>query len=267
MKKINFLALLVILFNCRDNSYDDDVIPTFISEYRTYYMEYDCGNCINLPIIAKLKNNGSNYTERKHFVYTFDNQEIEVMQTNVSINGNIITLQSEIVDSNNYYRKEIKIDNGKIIEAIIKKDYDNANYRENDTIQYSYTQNRISTITVKNKGLKTKSYLTYNIKGNLENITTKFRTVEFQPDGTYQTYFSENSPVRIKRIFSNYDNSENPLKNLMIFDEIFYRSLSTNNYRSYEIIGYDEEGNPNDYYEKKNWTLVYDEDGKVNFAK
>ncbi|MBF1098480.1 MAG: hypothetical protein HXL37_09260, partial [Riemerella sp.] len=34
--------------------------------------------------------------------------------------------------------------------------------------------------------------------------------------------------------FSNYDNAENPLKELGIFDEVFIRSLSKNNYRKYQ---------------------------------
>ena len=35
-------------------------------------------------------------------------------------------------------------------------------------------------------------------------------------------------------MFSNYDNTENPLKELGIFDEVFIRSLSKNNYRKYQ---------------------------------
>ena len=35
-------------------------------------------------------------------------------------------------------------------------------------------------------------------------------------------------------MFSNYDNAENPLKELGIFDEVFIRSLSKNNYRKYQ---------------------------------
>lgn len=64
--------------------------------------------------------------------------------------------------------------------------------------------------------------------------------------------------------FSNYDSAINPIKNLSLFEETFYRSLTNNNFRKYERKEYDVDNNLI-LFSFKNWTLIYDESGKVKF--
>lgn len=64
--------------------------------------------------------------------------------------------------------------------------------------------------------------------------------------------------------FSEYDNAENPLKNLVIFEETFYRALSKNNFKRYDRKEYNsaDELTGTSF---RTWTLQYDSNGKVKF--
>ena len=57
--------------------------------------------------------------------------------------------------------------------------------------------------------------------------------------------------------FSGYDNSDNPLKALIGLEEMFYRSLSRNNFTFYSMKKIDTDKSPS-YYTEMQWDLQYD---------
>ena len=77
-------------------------------------------------------------------------------------------------------------------------------------------------------------------------------------------YYYTAFQAKIVEEFSNYDSTVNPLKNLVLFEETWYRSLTNNKFRKYERKEYDAD-NILTNYSFKNWTLIYDAFGKVKF--
>lgn len=70
--------------------------------------------------------------------------------------------------------------------------------------------------------------------------------------------------LKTVEIFSEYDNAENPLKNLVIFEETFFRALSKKNFKRYDKKEYNA---VNELIGASftTWTLLYDSNGKVKF--
>ena len=69
-----------------------------------------------------------------------------------------------------------------------------------------------------------------------------------------------NNKTTTLELFEDYDSAPNPTKPLMIFDKIFYRSLSYNNFRKYSFEKRESSGivvaRTN-----RSWVLVYDDLG------
>jgi hypothetical protein len=173
----------------------------------------------------------------------------------VVYNKNVITItkhliSNEIFNSVNPYKIELFIENG----LMVKKINDNATTmaNDNDTTVYSYnnTGNVIAMINY-NRTDKTFSKFTYDEKGNLNSIIS-------------ETYLRYNNKIsyRDTSTFSNYDNTPNLTKKLFMFDECFYRSLSTNNfskysYKRYGVLSYSYS------YETRIWEFKYDENNYI----
>jgi hypothetical protein len=77
-------------------------------------------------------------------------------------------------------------------------------------------------------------------------------------EGTQTDVFNNRSTTL--ELFSEYDAAPNPTKGLRIFDEVFYRSLSKNNFRKYSYEGRNSAGY---VFATRNssWELTYDNEG------
>jgi hypothetical protein len=101
-----------------------------------------------------------------------------------------------------------------------------------DTTIFYYSSNQKLTRTVENyNGTVYEKIYDYNQSGNLETISG---TIIARSDGSLQ-YTS-------KEAFGNYDSTRNPLKDYWLWDESFLRSLSENNFRSYQYRKWDAMG-------------------------
>ena len=71
----------------------------------------------------------------------------------------------------------------------------------------------------------------------------------------------EPAGIRIVRTFGNYDTAKNVCKSLFLVEDLMYRSLSANNYRSYS----EEEFWFNELQSSKtqSWTFNYDSNGQL----
>jgi hypothetical protein len=142
--------------------------------------------------------------------------------------------------------REITLEDGRMVRKITATDLETG--EDADTIFYYYdTQNRIER-TEQHFELSTltRTY-TFDAAGNL----TKISGVRKYRDGEVITTTEET--------FGGYDDKPNPLKGLCLWQDYFYRSLSNNNFTTYTYIAGDTE--------TKNWTLVYNSNGNVDYSK
>lgn len=144
-------------------------------------------------------------------------------------------------------RTIFKTENGKITRKIKIDTY------TNDTIDYFYNNDRIVNSLHKRIFPVSDTKYYYNSAGNVDSIVSR----PFLYNQNTQTWQVDNSSkYRTLQTFKDYDNSPNPTKKLMLFDEIFNRSLSVNNYKSYESRSYDFNGNLGNF-STKTWTFNY----------
>ena len=173
-------------------------------------------------------------------------------------NNNKITIYKKIIPFGGTTsivpdKKEFYLNNDGKINYKIKYNQDYYN-GDNDTIYFNYFNNKIIQTYSKNYGYKTKeSDFYYNTNENLDSIVTKF----YQYDNTSNQMVLV--PTREVETFEQYDNAINPFKTLTIFDDMFKRSLSKNNYSVHKITQY----NPFAIKYQKNITLHYDAMGNL----
>lgn len=179
------------------------------------------------------------------FNYTFSNnysEEIAYGNNEISL-----TVKVSLPNYSDLLKTIFKTENGKIVKKI------NIDPYVNDTIEYYYSNDKIIK-SVRKKQLPvsdTKYY--YNSIGNIDSIVSR----PLRYDAVSQTWQVDlSNKIKTVQTFKDYDNSLNPTKKLMMFEEIFYRSLSENNYRSYESKSYDVNGNVYDL-STRNWTFNY----------
>jgi len=265
MKIKTFSFLLIassfVLLSCSNN---DDITETNgaqekkIESYKFTYMHY--------PQAVMLTNSSNNVTIEYdsnnrpikriggllatppqtgfNFIFSPDvYNEITYDNNNATIISKLNSAQGYTIAEN---KKIFEFDNGKIVKKTI--------VNTNEIIQFVYEQNRISKLISKKNNLVTsQSDLYYNQNGNVDSIVTRGATWN-NITSNYEIDF--NSKVKTVEVFKDYDNKANPTKNLMIFDEIFPRSLSKNNYSSYENKSYDGYGHIYQF-SNRSWILNY----------
>lgn len=147
-------------------------------------------------------------------------------------------------------RKVIFLENEKMVRAITER---TGNLENLDTTYFYYAQDKVVRTVLKDRNtVHTKAYF-YNGAGNLTLI--KGHGIDrYTQDTTYLQL----------ETFENYDQAANPVKNLYMFDELFLRSLSTNNYQKYTRHQYSKDSTTVSK-ETKNWILKYDAAGNVRF--
>lgn len=266
MKLLNYLAFLfaIILTSCSERN---DTIDTnkefYISAYRINYMEYPF-NTLDLVDLkyenGKVIRRTSNFSIVSPISPTIFYHKYE----KIEYNGNIIQIVSKsLTDDSEILGSKIQVEMEG--DKIIKKTYYIPDYPR--TSNYFYINNKISKIYSSQEGLFT-NYSTYqkdffyNSDSNLDSIVTRYAQYNYI-NNSYE--LNANSKKREVDFFSNYDNSNNTTKKLAIFDEVFIRTLSKNNFRDYKKIGYDENGNQTSYA-TKSWNYVYT-NGEIDFAK
>ncbi|RPD39006.1 hypothetical protein [Chitinophaga barathri] len=148
------------------------------------------------------------------------------------------------------FRRKLLIENGRLKTKIY---YDERGPEWNDTLLVSYGPNgKVSRTEKYNQNVRVVKTFSYSGAGNLEKI---LGASYFRSDGQQ---YGESTET-----FEGYDNKTNPLKNLWLWDETFYRSLSNNNFTKYESASMN---NGSLSRSSSSWTLVYDKQGNVQFG-
>lgn len=121
-----------------------------------------------------------------------------------------------------------------------------------DTVLYFYNEQNQIDRTI-HSYLSNREYNNYHFdeKGNLNYITSE----------TYwNDYLGNSQKVYIDTSwFIDYDTAPNLAKKLIIFEECYYRALSTNNFRKYIKKRYSVSDTILQSIEQRSWDLLYDE--------
>lgn len=266
MKKIILAFITIFIFGCSNDDVTEstiDYLKVTIDEYNYNFNEslqlnysYTPFNIvfekINGNIIRKKGNSiavSTNSGSISNFTYNIydtiykENNKITIFKKVIPFNG----ITAVAPDKKEY----ILYDNGKI-NYKINYNQEYSNY-DNDTIYFKYLNKKIIQTYSKNYGNKTKeSDFYYNNNENLDSIVTRF----YNYDQLNQMILI---PTREIETFEQYDNSTNPFSSLTIFEDIFKRSLSKNNYSIHKIIQY----NPLQVKFQNSLTLRHDEMGNL----
>ncbi len=270
MKKISYLTItLLTLFAFYSCSDDDDDDPTSVERIDSYYYRYmhyptSVMNNQDTDNLVKFEYKGDDIIKRtggllhasssSGYSYVFT----DILYEEISYENNQIRIVSKI-DSEDYSvapNERIITLNNK--SQMIKK----INNRTNDNIveatDYIYNSKDILIQSIKNKQYKNfdlteTSDFHYDNNNNLDSIITVVKHLDELVNNT-------------KEVFLDYDNSPNLVKNLIIFEESFYRALSQNNYSKYQMFKY--ENNNNLILNREDiWNFFYDDSGNIDFSK
>lgn len=142
------------------------------------------------------------------------------------------------------------------------------------TTTYFIDNDRINKITasLSNYNTTDTTFLFYNTNGIIDSLWTYFyyendlrallkKSFSFDDDGNLVKVQGEKmGNYRTEEYFSGYDQKENPLRNVIGLEDVFYRTLSKNNFSDYSFkrIYYSME--PYDWSER-HWDLEYDGNG------
>lgn len=104
--------------------------------------------------------------------------------------------------------------------------------------------------------LKNRRDFYFNTKGNLDSLV--YREAEYNLyDEGIPPYIDYKKKERKVITFSNYDQSQNPFQNLGVFTDLYYKSLSKNNFRKTETREYDQDGKPTLNISESSWDYEY----------
>lgn len=266
--KLHFYLILVLSFfvfnSCNDDENLEQNSVIELKEYISGYMFYNYetyGEKVTIdfqnqkPVKRKIPstfgqiNDGSFYEE---LIY----------------NGNVLEIKNKSTNPNFQniaeFKKHIEFNGDKVS----KKIYFDGNNEITNRTEFEYSDDKITRIryflTDYNGGMYLKSQSEVSYSGNnVSQITTRHAKY----DSATNSYIL--NPTDLEKdveTLSGFDNHQNPTKNLKIFDELFLRSLSENNFTQYQKIEYDENGIQTGSIEQQSWTFVY-ENGQINFAK
>lgn len=263
MKNISLIFILLFILSCDRNDNNLEKIPEnkqFISGYFPYYMVDLLKNMEENSYKVILENDGNHYTKKKYSGFLNVGNGVISLDTRediISTEDNEIKVEQKDRVITNYHFV-VKMKNNKMIEKIT------TNYKNKDTLVYTYENQQLRTIINRNNGIRYKAKIYYNTRNNVDSILITYNSgVEYNHQGNPYHIFDENRKPSQKIVLSDYDSYDNPLKNLGYFDDLFIRSLSRNNFRKYRRYGYDNNGNIISE-SGSDWTLRY-ENGKVKF--
>lgn len=273
----HFSRLFLILFSLfliscnNETETNEENTITHISRFKAKYMEYPDPLTYmpseSEPEIVTLEyDNGKIVKKMGDIIYGVSTSGIPYMLSkkiyaHVAYANNKITITKKftVPDMISNYKKELFL-SGNQIEKIVKYDPNqNSGY---DTISIYYNNQKIIKTISRYNYPKGESVYHYNSNNNLDSIITRYYQYDDLTDTMYIDY---NSKSRNKITFSEYDNADNPLKNLIIFDETYYRALSQNNYKKIKYQSFNNTGTVISSTEK-NWNLIY-QNGNVDFSQ
>ena len=255
----------VIAFDGNGESSSSDIFNFTTQEdiyrYKLYYMQYPYETNINdLTRSASItRNNEGSIIERNGGVFDanldpavgFTYRFSEDIYDEITYIGGKIILEKKSNDPQliipTFKRTLFLNQNQQIIQKIIET----SESPVIDTLNYEYDlSGKLSSIKTNLK----ESFFYFNNNDNLDSIISNKYNDQMQ--------LIEKTLEK----FEDYDNAVNPIKNLSIFEELFTRSLSVNNYSFYLFEKTTITQNSQSFFSTyREWNLIYDNNGNVLF--
>lgn len=256
--QITILALcIIILFSCQKDEVAqpnyyfikvDSINWKYLIDKEFHYAPSSIGGTAHFEYAgSKLSKRRGGYTSMivaggYSGFYTTD-----VYDTVEFHNSNTITIiTKDNINQLDVYptKREITLENGIIVKKIT---FDPS---IPDTIYYYYdSQNRLNkTEQFFRSTIVTKNYF-FDSNNNLQKIST------FETDRDFGFVY-----IPAEELFGGYDNKVNPLYGQTLWQDLLYRTLSKNNFTTYR---YTQGVN----FQLINWTLIYDNNGNVDYSK
>lgn len=257
MRKFIYLSFIVISFiflnSCEKENYD--LNTTNIKEYRIESMFYPFlikPDTTKVKLIynkrQKITNRIGNLISTPMMYKLYENIEDTVIYFRDSILIEKQLLPDEFFTGFTYpHKRKLFLENGLIVKEINKVDY--YSFITDSTIYYYNKQNQIAQTIYFQRDKKVLSKYKYNEDGNLFFIASEVFLDHYS--GTIQKIYNDTA------WFLDYDNSPNLAKDLIIFQECFYRALSTNNFRKYVYKRYSSVDSILVSTEERNWEFRY----------
>lgn len=264
MKKIILIIIVITVFGCNDDG-EESTSATSVNLIDKYYFknmmypvstlsDANSDNLVKLVYDSNkriIKRNGGyrEIDQSTGYTHAYD----ETIYDEITYSGNQIFIQrksSSNIFTPTKYEATIFFDNElKYTKKIVQ---DLSTFPQTYTLFYFFDsdKNLIKTQKTYSNIIETSNYFFDNKK----NIV-KIETVKLQ---------NEIQLSRTTELFSDYDSSENPIKGLAMFDELFYRCLSKNNFKKYERNEYNA-ANELIASSYRTWNFVYDSYGRVMF--
>jgi hypothetical protein len=203
-----------------------------------------------------IKRTGDVYYTNGMYPYSFTKEVFE--DVTYSSNKIVITKNKNSEEFFIYpHKKEVYLQHGNIKLTVTTEVLQS--YTGVDSVLYYYSQSRLIRTVERNWRVdKDDKYLAFEF---VKDYTFKSDNLE-RIDGTKTTSIGEVYTTVEK--FGGYDDAPNPTKQLQIFNEVFYRSLSKNNFTEYT---YEMRDSDNGLLQSQNryWNLNYGEDGVPTF--
>lgn len=236
MFKISLFFLIFIFFSCTNDDLNKDYYSNnnllsgyTLSAYNTIFSDKS-GIDLFFGFNSSSGNINFFYQENKLVKRIgkpyFNSINYNIYDT-IYQNNKTLYIETKLIPHNGYddispNKKEYIYGKYKRILRKIRHNED-FNFNDNDTTFFFYKNSRLDKQI--NRNIHSNFY--YNTKGNLDSITYRYKISDSGNLVLGSTFKKE--------VFEEYDNSPNPFKNLMIFEDIFKRSLSNNNYRKHRV--------------------------------
>lgn len=138
---------------------------------------------------------------------------------------------------------------------IVQKIIETSDPVETDTLDFDYDLNgKISKIVSRKLTTPKESSFYFNINDNLDSIVT----IEYDEE--------TDTTIKILEKFEDYDSAKNPVKYFFMFEELFYRSLTKNNFSFYSLITITSRpGRIQSTSTYGEWDFKYDSEGNIIF--
>jgi hypothetical protein len=266
--RIPFYLFFLFIFSCKKRDNPSNNISTIKTVSSQYFIKwnypYATGN--NLLAYSMFSYNSNNPIPIKRSGsylpvfggYNYNSYTDQVYDTVIRVSSQKLSLQSKnklLPGSSNPPRWDVEMTDDKPVKRISYLYY-SGNYIPGDTAVYFYDAARRLEKIEFHSSVQGYSYLfTKTFFFNNDNLQ-KVSGVYLQKPNT--VYFTT------EETFTSYDNKPNPLKSLWLWDDLYYRSLSSNNFSSYTYKRFDAQNNLTDSTHKT-WNLQYDEKGNISF--
>lgn len=250
---IAFLLLIVLSCNIFEDDDKTEILPN-IYAYHPKSMFYPPIAFPDTNTVKLIYTNDNRVSQRigclinTYFGYRF----YGFIGDTVSYYKDSIVVRKKLLSNKDFeyideYKSKFILNNGLIIKEFRVGDVYNETHHKYDTLLYRYNNKKqVEEITQIIYYPRKKSWFKYDEDGNLNLIIS-------------EKYYGDTPEFRDTIWFLDYDRSPNLVKNLNIFQECFYRSLSTNNFREFIHKSYRLSDSMLVLTEKNRWEFSYDE--------